>query len=453
MKKALLLFFTLSCIPLSNAQVTLNGASVLEGGGRPSSCPTGTYKVKSAGTTNGNCIEITQNYANFLSGAFWYCDQLDLTQSFRFDFSINFGSDATGGDGIAFVLQNEGVSDVKGGAGGGLGYAQGDGGTNGSPCLSVTANDCPIRNSLAIEYDTWDNTPDGLNDLSCHHASMQTDGEMVAANTIAGPVCLTSTGADVVDGADHAGCITWDPAINEFVASFDGIKILTYSGDIRSILGNNAFWGFTAASGGVAQTQSVCDINIVTGTVSPDCALILSNDLVNFNANCQNGVTKIDWAVENASEIDHFKLLQSNDGLHFQMLDEISASSSLGSSTFTYALEQTSELMYYKIETVANNGEKSISSIISSDCSSSLTKNESIYIFPNPVKDLLTIVNRTQDIESIIVLDITGKPLMDRQVNTGQSHQISLKSLSSGVYGVYIKNKDGSSSLQHFVKQ
>ena len=450
MKKAVLLFFVIFSVTLSDAQITLNGNPVAEGGGRPSACPTGTYKVKSAGVTNGSCIEITQNYANFLSGAFWYCDQLDLTQSFRFDFSINFGSDATGGDGIAFLLQNEGVSDVKGGAGGGLGYALGDGGTNGSVCLGLP---CPIINSLAIEYDTWDNTADGLNDLSCHHASMQTDGEMVAANTIAGPVCLTSTGTDVVDGADHAGCITWDPAINEFVASFDGIKILTYNGDIRSILGNNAYWGFTAASGGVAQTQSVCNITLVTGTVSPDCALILSNDLVNFDANCQNGLTKIDWAVENANEIDHFKLLQSNDGIHFQILDEINASSGLGNSTFTYALEQTSELMYYKIETVSINGEKSISSIISSDCSSSLTKNESIYIFPNPVKDLLTIVNRTQDIESIIVLDITGKPLMDRQVNTGQSHQISLRSLSSGVYGVYIKNKDGSTSLQHFVKQ
>ncbi len=87
------------------------------------------------------------------------------------------------GNGMAFLLQNEVVPQVIGGLGGGLGYAQGD-------WAGCQVGACPISPSIAVEFDTWNNLPDGLNDLACHHSSIQRNGIMTASNTLAGPTCI-----------------------------------------------------------------------------------------------------------------------------------------------------------------------------------------------------------------------------------------------------------------------
>jgi hypothetical protein len=442
----LILFILSFTISVGYGQITINGTTITEAGGRPASCPIGQFKIKHAGSNTGNCIELTPNTNNFLSGAFWYCTQLNLNESFRFDFSLNFGSNTLGGDGMAFVLQNEGVSDVKGGAGGGLGYAEGDG--NG--CLSSTPNDCPIRNSIAIEYDTWDNTVDGLNDISCNHTSMQTNGEMVSSNTIAGPVCLTSAGVSVVDGNNHNVCITWDPILNELTTSFDGIKILTYYGDIRSILGTNTYWGFTAASGGVAQSQSVCNVNLLTNIPNPDCATILSNELINFDINCVNNITNLYWSVENKNEIDYFKILESEDGITFNTIGEVTNTDNLGNSSYNYSVGQIKETMYYKLETTNIDGVKSISKILSSNCNSN--SNENVYVYPNPTNEKLTVVNRKQKIVTIKLIDVNGCEIYNKDMTQSYIKELDVLNISSGVYGVKIENVDGSSHLIHFIK-
>jgi hypothetical protein len=250
--------------------LTVDGTAIADGGGGGSpSCNTGQFRrVNSASAPSGNCVTFTTG--TFQNGAVWVCDRIDLNQGFKVNFTANFGNNTAGGDGIAFVLQTEGVPGVIGGRAGGIGYAQGDGGG----CQGA-AGGCPITPSVAVEFDTWDNTADGLNDIAANHIAIHTNGQMNADNTLDGPISAINSVNNIRDGLNHDVCITWDPAINRMQVFFDGNLRLTYNGNIRTVFGtgaNSVWWGFTAASGGASQTQRVCSIAMQTAVTSPSCA-------------------------------------------------------------------------------------------------------------------------------------------------------------------------------------
>jgi gliding motility-associated-like protein len=244
--------------------ITVNGTTITDGGGGPS-CNSGNFKRVNSATLETNCMRFTNG--TFQNGAVWVCNTIDLDQGFKVNFTANFGNNTAGGDGMAFVVQREGAPGVIGGRAGGIGYAQGDG----TSCQSAP---CPINPSVAVEFDTWDNTADGINDIAANHIAIHRNGEMNAANTLAGPISAISGVNNIRDGLDHAVCITWDPAINRMQVYFDGNLRLTYNGNIRTVFGagaNTVWWGFTAGSGGASQTQRVCNVTMLTNVSSPSC--------------------------------------------------------------------------------------------------------------------------------------------------------------------------------------
>ena len=94
-------------------------------------------------SSNQNCITLTPN-ESFKAGGFWSTTPLDLSQSFEIATTISFGCDTdpdTGGDGIAFVIQNQSNdAGINAFGGGTLGYAG-------------------ITPSLAIQMDTYRENP------------------------------------------------------------------------------------------------------------------------------------------------------------------------------------------------------------------------------------------------------------------------------------------------------
>ena len=259
--------YSLSLINSVAQVLSINGTALTASGGGPSNCAVGGFKTLNSAGVSGSCVTFTTG--SFQNGAIWACSPINLNQSFKLTFTANFGSNTAAGDGMAFLLQTEGVPQVIGGRGGGLGYAQGDGGG----CQGGT---CPITPSVAVEFDTWDNSPagsGGLNDIAADHTSIQTNGIMTAGNTLSGPVSCLTSGATVKDGANHTICITWDPALNRYIVYFDGVLRMQYNGNIRTAFADptNVYWGFTGASGGGAQTQSVCSAAMLTNIASPSC--------------------------------------------------------------------------------------------------------------------------------------------------------------------------------------
>ena len=241
--------------------ISVNGLSLNQTTGV---CDPSTFQTVGTASINADCIQLNAA-GNFEQGGLWVCNSISLDQSFKLNFKANFGSDQTTGDGIAFVLQEEGLN-VIGGTGGGMGYA------NGNP-INCLGGACPIEPSVVIEFDTYNGSSFGDNDIACNHTSIQTGGSTAIASTISGPECLLPAGTSIVDGNDHDICITWNPFSLQYRAYFDGAIVTAYNGDIRSFFNSpsSVYWGFTSSSGGATQIHSVCEIEMLTSIPNPTC--------------------------------------------------------------------------------------------------------------------------------------------------------------------------------------
>ena len=171
------------------------------------------------------------------SGAVWSLETVDLSKDFEVKSKLNLGNiqGANGADGIAFVLQP--LSSDQGSSGGGIGYMG-------------------INPSVAVEFDTYkwnSNDPDG------DHAAIVYDGE----TTIHNNEYVFST--EIADGNYHEVIFSWNSSNNSLTVSWDGNIIISATRDIvNDIFSGNpeVYYGFTAATGGSVNNQSV----IITGT-------------------------------------------------------------------------------------------------------------------------------------------------------------------------------------------
>jgi len=80
--------------------------------------------------------------------------------------------------------------------------------------------------------------------------------------------------------------------------------------------------------------------------------------------------------------------------------------------------------------------------IYSEDCTLGITSQNNIYfsIYPNPVKDILYIENKTTNIENVTVYDVSGKVLTQKHSNTSQ---VNLENISSGLLFVILETNQG----------
>ena len=144
-------------------------------------------------TTQGNSYQISNNEyvitdnANFLQGAIWHNQPINLSQDFWLVFELDFGCNLTGGgDGLALVIQDAGTSLLPQGTGGNLGY-------NG------------ITPSLVIEFDTFEGT--SLGDPAYDHVAMSQKGDIDhnSVNNLAGPFPFDFTLPDV----ENCNCLLY----------------------------------------------------------------------------------------------------------------------------------------------------------------------------------------------------------------------------------------------------
>jgi gliding motility-associated-like protein len=205
----------------------------------------------SANQTTCNCFELTNSGATNTIGSFNQNLSIDLNNSFNYKFTVNFGCDNNGGEGIAFVLQTGPWS--IGNNSYGLGYEG-------------------LSNSLAIEFDTRDSQsngdyPAGL-DIPADHISIQTNGviDHNSANNL-GPFPTPNIKpgvANIEDCDDHTIEIIWVSGAQTLEVLVDGLSSFggpVAVGDIiNTIFGGNpnVLWGWTGTTDVLTNTQTVC---------------------------------------------------------------------------------------------------------------------------------------------------------------------------------------------------
>jgi hypothetical protein len=189
------------------------------------------------------CFTLTDN-ANWLQGAVWDLDTIDLTQAFDATFCMFIGSNDGGADGFAFVLRSP-TSNNYGEEGGGLGYGTANG-TQG------------IFPSVGIEFDSFYN-PEYF-DIQEDHTQLVLNGNVTSAPTIPA-VSLLPNGSNIEDNNFHNSRIVWDPVTQMLSMYFDGNLRFTYTQDlINSVFNGNpkVIWGFTASTGGMTNLHQIC---------------------------------------------------------------------------------------------------------------------------------------------------------------------------------------------------
>ncbi len=179
------------------------------------------------------CVVLTPD-ATYRRGSAWRTTRLDLSHSFDKTFRVYLGSRTSGGEGIVFVLHNDGTT-ALGSTGSYLGY-------NG------------IAPSIGFELDSYAG--------SGNHFGVDLNG-----SNSSNPILFTSRIFE--DGNEHLLRVVWNAALGQLDAHYDGDEIVIYPKDVVSqIFGGNpeVYWGFTGATSGRNNLQYFCATEICRGT-------------------------------------------------------------------------------------------------------------------------------------------------------------------------------------------
>jgi hypothetical protein len=168
------------------------------------------------------------------SGSAWAHERLDLTKSFESTFKAYLHHGKPGADGIAFLVQGEGPR-ALGGWGGGLGYRG-------------------IKPSVAVEFDTFQNTPDP----SSNHLAVVLNGNPdvhvgVAESSIP------------LYGKPFTARVNYDAAAHHLKIYVKSLKagaeeqlLLEHDVDLADQVGAASAWvGFTGSTGTALSKQDI----------------------------------------------------------------------------------------------------------------------------------------------------------------------------------------------------
>jgi outer membrane protein OmpA-like peptidoglycan-associated protein len=180
-------------------------------------------------------------------GSAWFTNKQRVVDGFETTFSFQITSPGSnegfpaGADGLAFVLQNSSI--YEGGAGGGIGYHG-------------------IMNSLAVEFDTYDNNPDGNPEPNDNHISIHTQGRGENSADQSASLGATTNIPNLKIGKVHTEMIRYNPGRLEVFLDDMARPVLAIGLRIDTLLGldDGRCWiGFTAATG-----QSWANFDIIS---------------------------------------------------------------------------------------------------------------------------------------------------------------------------------------------
>ncbi len=223
----------------------------------------------------GNTLQLTPD-ANTQAGSAFFTTPISLASdpSFRSAFSFQLTGETGGADGFTFVIQNDprGVAAI-GATGGDLGFTG-------------------ITKSVAVEFDTYVN---GGFDPSNNHISIISGNVNNPLTTTLSPVDLNSGDTFYAWVDYHGGThslsvyLSTDPTKPAFALTKTNV-------DLSTVVGTNAYVGFTAGTGGLANAQLIRSWTLDQQTPDPDPPVTPPDTLVANNiVTGLLGPTAIEW--------------------------------------------------------------------------------------------------------------------------------------------------------------
>jgi hypothetical protein len=406
-----------------------------------------------------DCVNLTST-TNDQRGCAWDLNStLNFTSNFSYDFTVNLGNSDGGGDGMAFVMQNDPQGRCKCGT---TGEALGAGG---------------ISNSVIVEIDTYLNTNDrddfSSSFIGCggseepdhidiwYNGSINPDldsdcdamgiGERPAVSSA---VRLRNAGANynIENGNNHVLRIDWTSATNTLTAKVLNTALTVTYGTIATtfnpmtVFGTNTpYFGFTASTGGLNNAQTFCNPTS-----------LLPIQLMSFNSYCYENFRKIYWSTASENNNHYFTIEKSFDGINFHFFQQVAASGekSLGAEYEIVDNDLTSKIVYYRLSQTDYNGVSKTFDIISSECKIENNTFSIEKIFENKEEFILQIHATEGENHDVNIYDISGQLIFENKLllEKGLNEiNIAKKHLSSGMYFFQLKNSKAQITKKYFV--
>ena len=233
-------------------------------------------------TQAGDVLRLTSTSANQAGSAF--LDRplaINANTSFETQFQFQISGGSGGADGFVFMLQNDTQAlNALGFTGGDLGY--------GSFQQAASAG---ISQSLAIEFDTYQNAWDSNN----NHISILRDGGInnVLSTTVA-PFDLNGGGLLNAwidyDGNTNLLEVSLGDTLNKPETALLSLNI-----DLASVVGDQAFLGFSAGTGGLSNNHDIRNWELATNSnllAAPPTTVSLNSETIISGL---NQPTAIEW--------------------------------------------------------------------------------------------------------------------------------------------------------------
>lgn len=400
-----------------------------------------------------DCVTLTPNLTSQRGCAWDVNSTLNFLSNFQYEMDINLGSSDAGADGIAFVIHNDPLGRCKCGT---VGGALGAGG---------------ILNSVTIEIDTYLNyedrddftapfigcvgaeDPDHLDiwfngninpdlDFNCDATGA---GERPATPNAVRLQNPPGTNYNIENGLNHKLRINWNAGTSTLTATVLNSALTITYGTISTtfnpitIFGTNTpYFGFTGSTGGLSNTQTFC---------LP--AVLLPVDLIDFDVQCNNGVSELVWKTQSERNNMYFTVEKSCDGLTFTPIKQINGSGN-SQETHFYSMQDESQcggVNYYRLTQTDVDGTTKILGVRSIKACNQAAD---VLVYPNPADDKLTVAWDNNEVQQLALYNSLGQcvALHSNLQNGTTTIDMDISGLASGVYYLTVNQSFGNQSYK-----
>ena len=212
---------------------------------------------------------------------------------------------------------------------------------------------------------------------------------------------------------------------------------------------NGSAWDANIATTYAAGTWTIAGY---TGAFSPFIVaapgVVLAAELTSFKGSTAKGQNILDWKTASEKNAAHFDIQRSSDNTAWSSIGQVKAvNNAYGADYQFFDAQPLSGTNYYRLQMVDANGSTELSKIVAVNASNG---NKSLKVYPNPAKDVLTILTDANT-EGVSIFDINGRLVLSV---VDKSQNVNIQKLASGVYFVRMMDKTGFvGSPVRFVKQ
>jgi len=164
--------------------------------------------------------------------------------------------------------------------------------------------------------------------------------------------------------------------------------------------------------------------------------------LLDFSANKKNNSVEIQWITEEESNIGHYEIQRSGNGINFTTIGTVTSRNQIQRSTYSYNdINPSNGVAFYRLASAELNGKAAYSKVVSIN----FTKPSGVSIYPTKLKAGMTLhlANPTSENLTVYFYSASGK-LLGKAITESNMISTSFLSNTTGMIFYKIAKENGS---------